>query len=58
VKQFKASNPEIKFAAATQPEFDRERERAPYRINAPGTQYPAPSNPLARMGQFTPRRWK
>jgi hypothetical protein len=58
VAKVRAAFPEIFTAAATQPELNRELARQPYRINAPGTQYPAPSNPLARMGQFTPRRWK
>lgn len=42
-----------------QPEFDRERERAPFRLQQPGAQCPAPPN-LSRMGAFTftPRNWK
>jgi predicted phage terminase large subunit-like protein len=54
VEQFRASNPEIKFSAATQPELDRERERQPFRIT-PGGQFPGMPN-LSRMGRWTPRR--
>ena len=53
VKQFKASNPEIHFQASTQPEFDRDAAKQPFRIT-PG-QNPGTPN-LSRMGVWTPTR--
>jgi phage terminase large subunit len=48
------ANPEIHFPASTQPEFDRDAAKQPYRIT-PGGQNPGVRD-LSRMGKWTPRR--
>jgi predicted phage terminase large subunit-like protein len=55
VEKFTSANP---WFQQQQPTLDRERERQPFRLPMPGRNFSGPTNPLARMGAWTPRRWK